>query len=605
MTLMPQRRIPESRARKRIVAGTWALVASACLSTSWVSTTFGQELPPPSDSAPNPASEWSWPIASQPAQVEPGNRDDAWRSELNRPEVKALVEEMTRAMNGLRLPKRQPPYYLGYTLLEIEQHLVVGQLGSVVQNEHEHGRTLHVEVRVGSPELDNSHAMQEVSGIDFRGAGSSMPLGSDLLAMRNAIWLATDSAYREASEALEEKRAARSNAVDYEQRAADFSAQAPLVLKAPPMDPLPPPEQLREIASQVSSAFATFPHVHESVVTVAAWSIHRTLVTSEGSFVVTPTRVVEVTLEGHTQAPDGMPLSHRITRFGEMNVEALFAQAQALGEQLTELRSAPLAPDYVGPVLFSGEAAPQIVQELLGQSSSGTPGSGEGPLARRLQRRVLPTTIDVVDDPTLAKWNGEPLLGTYLADDEGVPGQRVQLVQDGMLETLLMSRTPSREIAFSNGHGRTGHAGWARGSIGNLILTTSQPRTHAQLMRQLLRSGEPAIEIERLAPRPFSSNGTTPPEVERAFLVAPDGKRTLIRGAALTEMQVRDLKDVLAAGATSEVYHILLNAGAYSIPASLVAPALLFEEVELKKPKRSPRLPKVLDRPALPQSGSP
>src|SRR5690606_12902226 len=98
---------------------------------------FGQELPPPSDSAPKPASEWSWPIASQPAQVEPGNRDDAWRTELNRPEVKALVEEMTRAMNGLRLPKRQPPYYLGYTLLEIEQHLVVGQLGSVVQNEHE------------------------------------------------------------------------------------------------------------------------------------------------------------------------------------------------------------------------------------------------------------------------------------------------------------------------------------------------------------------------------------------------------------------------------------------------------------------------------------
>ena len=347
----------------------------------------GEEtLSPGSDSS----AEWAWP------------HDEEQLAGLSeRSEVNALLHEMTRAMNGLQLPRRQPPYYLAYTLLDIEQRLVLGQLGAIVQNDHDRARSVHVEVRVGSAELDNSHVSPELDGFEFRGAGTSVPLGHDPLALKTAVWLATDQSYREASEALEQKRTARANAVDYEQRAADFSPQPPLVHIAQPAVALTETAQLQEVAERVSAAFTPYEELHESVVTVAAWRIDRTLITSEGSLVVSPTRVVEVTLECHTQAPDGMPLSHRKTVFGELDVEALVQQAQILAQQLTELRHAPLAPDYVGPVLFAGEAAPQIVLELLGQSLIGTPVPGEGPLSRRLQRRVLPTSFNVVDDPTL------------------------------------------------------------------------------------------------------------------------------------------------------------------------------------------------------------
>src|SRR5690606_5852060 len=170
-----------------------------------------------------------------------------------------------RTMNGLQLPSREPPYYLAYTVLDIEQRLVVAQLGAIVQSDHDRARSLRVEVRVGSPLLDNSHASHELEGFDFQGVGTALPLDNDPLALRTAVWLATDKSYRQASEALEEKHAARASAVDYEERAADFSAHEPLVFTAKPTAMMATDEQLQQVAEQVSRAFASFPNVHESV----------------------------------------------------------------------------------------------------------------------------------------------------------------------------------------------------------------------------------------------------------------------------------------------------------------------------------------------------
>ena len=91
----------------------------------------GEEtLSPGSDSS----AEWAWP------------HDEEQLAGLSeRSEVNALLHEMTRAMNGLQLPSRQPPYYLAYTLLDIEQRLVLGQLGAIVQNDHDRARSVQTE----------------------------------------------------------------------------------------------------------------------------------------------------------------------------------------------------------------------------------------------------------------------------------------------------------------------------------------------------------------------------------------------------------------------------------------------------------------------------
>jgi TldD protein len=194
----------------------------------------------------------------------------------------------------------------------------------------------------------------------------------------------------------------------------------------------------------------------------------------------------------------------------------------------------------------------------------------------------------------------EKLLGAYQVDDEGTPAQKVSLVERGLLKTLLMSRTPSRDIGNSNGHGRTGYATWTRGAVGNLILSTREPTPLAKQRLQLTKSapiaGQPALEIERLGPREFATNGGAPPAVERAFLVSPGGKRTLVRGVTLSEMQVRDLKDLISVGNEPMVHDVLQNAGGFSVPTSFVSPSLLFEEIEVKRVKESPALPKFLPK---------
>lgn len=532
---------------------------------------------------------WKWPgkVDSEPV-----------RQALSLPVLVALQAEMERAMLELQLPQRQPPYYVAYTLLDVEQRLVVGQLGTIIQSQHHRGRTLHPEVRVGSPVLDNSYAGME-GGMGVESFGQALVLDDDVTALRTAIWTATDGAYRAATAALEQKTTQRASERELEARPFDFATEQPhqTILAEPPG--LPERGDLERVVSAVSKAFLAFPEVHESVVTAAAWRIRRTLLTSEGTLAITPTQIVEVTIECNTQADDGMPLSHEVTVFGQLDEASLSKAAERLARELTELRNAPIAPDYYGPVLFTGVAAPQIVQELLANSVVGTPVPMEGPWARRLQRRVLPAAVDLIDDPTMERWGDTPLLGSYVVDDEGVPALKVDLAERGVLRTLLMSRTPSRDILQSNGHGRSGYASWARGAVGNLILSTRKPTSAVRQRRQLLSDGQTALEIERFAPREFATNGGAPPTVERAYLVAPDGKRTLVRGVTLSEMPVRDLKDVISVGAEPTVYNVLQSAGGYSIPTSFVSPALLFEEVEAKKPKESPALPKFLPRRAL------
>lgn len=534
----------------------------------------------------SPSGTWTWPGKVDKAEV---------REALAKPVVAALKAEMERAMNGLRLPQREPPYYMAYTLLDVEQRFVVGQLGSIVQSQIQRARTLHPELRVGSPALDNSFAGAE-SGMGMAAFGQSLVLDDQETALRASIWVATDSAYRAAVSALEQKGTQRASERELEARPGDFAAQPPNQVVLPNPEPLPETAEIERLVRVVSQEFLAFPEVHESVVTVAAWRLHRTLITSDGSLAITPTQVVEMTIECNTQADDGMPLSHEVTLFGALDEVALRKVAQRLGSELTELRHAPLAPDYYGPVLFSGVAAPQIMQELLANSVVGTPVPSEGPWARRLQRRVLPANVNLVDDPTVQRLQNQPLLGSYVVDDEGVVAQKVSLVERGQLRSLLMSRAPSRDLQTSNGHGRAGYASWPRGAASNLILSTTNPTPLSSQRRQLSKGLPVALEIERLEPREFATNGGAPPAVERAFLISPDGKRTLVRGVALSEMQVRDLKDVISVGNEPTVNHVLQSAGGYSIPTSFISPALLFEEVEVRKPKESPALPKFLPR---------
>ena len=87
------------------------------------------------------------------------------------------------------------------------------------------------------------------------------------------------------------------------------------------------------------------------------------------------------------------------------------------------------------------------------------------------------------------------LLGHYEIDDEGVPAQRVSLVEKGNLVNYVMGREPIRDFPASNGHGRARVPTNPPGpSLGNLIVTFRLSRVSAHA------SGAPYPNARSLSP---------------------------------------------------------------------------------------------------------
>lgn len=533
--------------------------------------------------------------------------------------VASLRGEIDRA-RALALPNQPPPYYVGYWVVDLEQRNVVASLGALLSDERQVARRLRVDTRVGDRTFDSSGVIGD--GGVFGDGTTLAPIQvalEDPDVLRRAVWLATDAAYKDAVDSLERKRSMALTEVKDEGRVDDFSAEAPTRLVQPPPPVEPEPVEAADYARAVSAALAEFPALQYSEVQIVVSDERRYFVSSEGSEVVVSTPFRGVSIECSAQAADGMPLSRSVTlqrlRGTLPPMDDAMREARRVGSELTALVAAPVIEDYDGPVLFEGTAAAQLVLDLLGEAVSGTPApkgaeSLESPLARKLGRRVLPAAFSVVDDPTLDQLDGTPLLGRYAVDDEGVPAARVSLVEEGKLTGFLMSRTPRKGIARSNGHGRSGLSGWARGRIGNLVVTARGGLSKRELRARLLRAvrdegGASGLVITELEPRASGSNGQGVPAPVMAWLVGADGKERLVRGAELSPMSVRDLKRIVAAGRERGIWSVSApTPGGFDLQASVVAPSLLFSDLEVRRPVRSFKRPPTVTPPPVPRGGA-
>jgi len=71
-------------------------------------------------------------------------------------------------------------------------------------------------------------------------------------------------------------------------------------------------------------------------------------------------------------------------------------------------------------------------------------------------------------------------------DEEGVKAERVQVIDNGILRDLLMSRRPGPDLMHSNGHGRAAYLADARPLISNLFFTSTAAESPADLKKKFL-----------------------------------------------------------------------------------------------------------------------
>jgi hypothetical protein len=529
----------------------------------------------------------------------------------------AATAELERA-RSLSLPGQATPWYIAIDVTEGRMSTAVADLGELTFFDSSPWRFARTEVRVGSRELDNAGfrgGYGDREGVTMRG----LPLGDDTLALRRELWLALDAAYKGAAEQLSARLAAR------EGRSPDPEAP-PSWSEEPPLQT--PPVTLADLVAEdgpslararaASAPLAGVPWLEEGTATVRDIDGRRLLVNTEGARVWTPARSSALTVEAVARADDGQPL-RGVRQWVALepadlpSPEEMAAELDRMVQALDAQRAAPVLRDYLGPVLFEGPAAVELFRQLLPAELSGTPpgeqapdpygASSPPPPGARIGRRLLPRGWAVVDDPRRPGGDRPPV---YEIDHEGVPAQRVELVRDGVLVHVLMSRTPRAGVLRSTGHGRALGAEVRAAMTGAVTVTPPREAREARLRREALVLARQAGLDHVLVIRQL-----TPPALEEEFEVAftgegplsgltrpldairlyPDGREEPVRGLRFVGVDRRALRDIAMAGAVQPPVMLLdmppgparFGVGPVGgLPTTWAVPPVLITELELR-----------------------
>ena len=511
------------------------------------------------------------------------------------PVLKAMLTELDRSKNQLQLKDVAKPFFIQYRIEEIDKFETRAQFGSTASSQRSRGRVARVTVRVGDYKTDSSGEKND-------GAVQMEVLDDDAIALRTALWMATDQAYKAALAAYAQKQAALKE-VETPPQADDFSQEKPIIRLEEPVR-LKLDEQAWEArVARDSGLYRTAPavkagqrDVQYSAGSFSALVKTTWLVSSEGAIARQSAADYQESFAVGTQAADGMRLERSYSTTGnalkDLDSPEAFAQhAVSLIASLTDLRNAPLVDEeYHGPLLMSSDAAADTMLALVAGAVTatrpklGTEARTNGPFASSYHARVLPWFLDVVDDPNMKNYDGKGLVGAYDVDDEGVPAQTVKLIAAGQLENYLLGREPVRDFPQSNGHGRASIAGPPRPSIGVLQVTAKDGLTDQELNSRLLESaGHRGLKNVYYV---STMGGKLTPRL--LYRVGPDGKRELVRGAIFDDLDQRALRsDVVAAGKQLWVANYLGD-----VPVTVLAPALLFDDVTIRRAnKKNDKLP--------------
>ncbi|HUB31455.1 MAG TPA: metallopeptidase TldD-related protein, partial [Bryobacteraceae bacterium] len=546
--------------------------------------------------------------------------------------LQAMKDELDRSRK-ISLPGLEPPYFIQYTVDRAENFSISASLGGLVSRHHDTLRIPEVLVRVGSYQFDNTNFM---GGGRFgsRYELGRFPIEDSYDVLRRFFWLETDTAYKSAVEALSRKRAALRNLTQNDQ-INDFAHAGP-VQHVRPIPPLKIDENLwtRQVRAW-SAIFSEYPEVKNSSVEFESSAGGFTMVNTEGSVAREPETVSTLRVRAIAQAADGMTLRDAIT-FHSLDPTHMPGDAEVeravrkLAENVVALAHAPKGEDYNGPVLFEGEAGPQILAEVLGRNmaltrrpvSEGGRGGGFAPgeLEGRIGARVLPDSFDVVDDPSQVEWHGHPLLGHYEVDREGVLPKPLRLVEKGELKNYLLTRQPVRGFEGSNGRARIpGNYGADIATFSNLFFHSSNTVPAADLKKKLIElcrarskpygilirkmdfpSSASIEEVRRLM---AGTDGGRPVSIPiLAYKVYPDGREELVRALRFRGLNTRSFKDILAAGNDSVLFEFMDNPAPFALiggygftaEAAVIAPSILIDDLELHPAEEEqPKLPVV------------
>ena len=511
--------------------------------------------------------------------------------------------EMVRSMRDLRQGTFGAPYFIAYRLVKRQGYDISASFGGVLSESSYNTQILFTEVRYGDRHLDNT-------SIQYKGWHSVSPIkGKEL---RENLWILTDKAYKDAVAGYLEKKAKRVTEFRKEDLP-DFTVETSTQFVETELSPRFDHQKAREIVKQLSLLLRNYPYIYHGTISLhLKWS-RRYLLTSEGTQIATPYQNLPsaLSVELVSRAKDGLRVeNYRAWVFRDLSdIPSMKDLEVAINQEaleLNRLRKAPLQSPMTAPAILDPEMTGVLFHEALGHKLEGErqrdPEQGQI-FKGMIGKKIIPSFLSVIDDPTMAFFKKNPLHGHYLIDDEGVPAQRVVLVDHGILKKFLMSRWPLKNFPHSNGHGRADPDLRPLGRMGNLMVEAQNPVSEKSLEKHLLK-----LILREHKPYGFlivgAFGGDNPTDRSQAqtlqlkpLLVyrisAKNGEKTLVRGVKIVVTPLVALNRIVAAS-DDETLSNPYFCGAESgwVPVDQIAPSVLVSEIELERlPEDRLRLP--------------
>jgi TldD protein len=538
--------------------------------------------------------------------------------------LQSMQKELNRSFTKLKKDGEQNLYFLAYRLYDTQAIEMSAEYGGLISDKPEsHKRTLDIEVRVGSPKIDNTHKTRgggSRMGSEFT-SRSLIPLDDDEAALRTALWERTDAAYKSAEADYQKVLTNRDVRIAEEDNSDDFSKEKPAVYYGKALEMNVDRTAWEDRLRRLSAIYRKYPHIKSSLVRFSATKTKRYLVTSEGTIIEDEHIQYRVYTIAEATADDGMRVwlydgVEAPTKTDLPDDEKLDQMVNKVAASVEELRVAKAAEPFAGPAILQAKSAGVYFHEIFGHRIEGHRQKDESEgrtFTKLIGKEIMPTFITVVDDPLKERLGTKALNGFYRYDDEGVPAQKAVLVDKGILKGYLMERSPIRGFPNSNGHGRSSPGSKPVARQANLIVDSTKRVPYATLRAQLIaeikRQGKPyGLVFDEIAGG-FTMTQAFMPQVFklkplRVWRVYPDGRPDeLLRGVDLVGTPLTSLERILGAADDDDVFNGTCGAESGWVPVSAISPSLLVQTIEVERNIKEQDKPPVLPPPGEDMEG--
>ena len=247
--------------------------------------------------------------------------------------------------------------------------------------------------------------------------------------------------------------------------------------------------------------------------------------------------------------------------------------ALAAAGRAVMMLSAGRAPAGPMPVVLSSKAGGTMVHEAVGHGlEADLAQSGMSVYSGKVGEQVASPLVTVLDDATIPYARG-----TFPFDDEGTPGQKTVLVENGILKGYLYDRlTAMKDGCASTGNGR--RESYQQRPIVRMSNTLIAPGNTAP--EEIIRSVDKGLFVEKMGGGQVNTvNGEFVFEVSEGYLIENGEIAAPVRGATLTGNGPDVLKRIVMVGTDLGFGIGTCGKDGQGVPVADAQPTLLISEI--------------------------